>query len=150
MVEGRSRLYLVGRDGEADPADGEELIDGLAGLTRRPTLAVLCSCASAGAGDADLLGDGSALAALGPRFAQVGVPAVVAMQGEITMATAALFIPRFFEELEVDGSIDRAMAVARYEIKDRGDWWVPVLFSTTQARAYLLPARVRHASRTCG
>ncbi len=140
MVEGRSRLYLVGRDGKADPADGEELIDGLAGLTRRPTLAVLCSCASAGAGDADLLGDGSALAALGPRFAQVGVPAVVAMQGEITMATAALFITRFLQELEVDGSIDRAMAVARYEIKDRGDWWVPVLFSRLKrGRTYYLP-----------
>ena len=54
-------------------------------------------------GDPDLLADGSALTALGPRFAQAGVPAVVAMQGEITMATAAAFIPRFFEELEVDG-----------------------------------------------
>ena len=140
IVNGRSQLYLVGDDGKADPADGEELLDGLAGLTRRPTLAVLCSCASAGAGDAGLLADGSALAALGPRFAQVGVPAVLAMQGEITMATAAAFIPRFFEELEVDGSIDRAMAVARYEVKDRDDWWVPVLFSRLKrGRTYYLP-----------
>ena len=140
MVGGRSRLYLVGGDGEAAPAAGEELIDGFAGLKRRPTLVVLCSCASAGAGDADLLADGSALAALGPRFAQVGVPAVVAMQGEITMATAAVFIPRFFEELGDDGSIDRAIAVARYEIRDREDWWVPVLFSRLKrGRTYYLP-----------
>lgn len=140
IVNGRSRLYLVGEDGKADPAYGEELLDGLAGLTRRPTLAVLCSCGSAGAGDEGLIADGSALAALGPRFAQVGVPAVVAMQGEITMATAAKFIPRFFEELEVDGTIDRAMAVARYEIRDREDWWVPVLFSRLKrGRTYYLP-----------
>ena len=139
-VGSEPRLYLEGSDGKADPADGEKLIAGLAGLKQRPTLAVLCSCASAGAGDSDLLADGSALAALGPRLAQVGVPAVVAMQGEITMATAAEFIPRFFEELEVDGAVDRAMAVARYEVGDREDWWVPVLFSRLKrGHTYYLP-----------
>ena len=140
LVNGRPKLYLEGPDGTAAPADGEELIAGLAGLNHRPTFAVLCSCASAGAGDDDLLSDGSALAALGPRLAQVGVPAVIAMQGEISMATAAEFMPRLFEELDVDGAVDRAMAVARYEIRDHDDWWVPVLFSRLKrGRTYYLP-----------
>jgi SIR2-like domain/CHAT domain len=138
--DGEAKLYLEDVDGSAKPADGEDLIRGLAGLTRRPTLAVLCSCASAGAGDEDLLSDGSPLAALGPRLAQVGVPAVVAMQGAISMASAAEFMTRFFEELDDDGAVDRAMAVARYEIENRDDWWVPVLFSRLKrGRTYYLP-----------
>jgi len=140
MVDGRPTLYLEGADGTADVVDGEKLIAGLAGLNRRPTLAVLCSCASAGAGDEELLSDGSPLAALGPRLAQVGVPAVVAMQGRISMATAEQFMPRFFEELEQDGAVDRAMAVARYAIAQHDDWWVPVLFSRLKrGRTYYLP-----------
>jgi SIR2-like domain/CHAT domain len=138
--DGKAKLYLEDVDGSAKPADGKELIDGLAGLTRRPTLAVLCSCASAGAGDEDLLSDGSPLAALGPRLAQVGVPAVVAMQGAISMTSAKDFMTRFFEELDDDGAVDRAMAVARYAIENREDWWVPVLFSRLKrGRTYYLP-----------
>jgi hypothetical protein len=84
-------------------------------------MVVLASCQSAGKG-------GVGLAALGPRLAEAGVPAVVAMQGDIFMSTAAAFLKRFFAELLIDGQIDRAMSVARGEIRKADDYWMPVLF----------------------
>lgn len=133
-------IYLESSDGKARAINGGDLATHVAGLTRRPTLAVLCSCASAGTGDEDLLEDGTALAALGPRLAEAGVPAVVAMQGSITMASAAAFMPAFFAALAEDGVVDRAVAVAREQISTRHDWWVPVLFSRLKrGRTYYLP-----------
>ncbi len=49
-----------------------------------------------------------ALTALGPRLADAGIAAVVAMQGAISMETAAELMPAFFTELARDGVIDRA------------------------------------------
>ncbi|MBF0198138.1 MAG: hypothetical protein HQL32_10515 [Planctomycetes bacterium] len=39
------------------------------------------------------------------------------MQGNVFMDTITKFMPTFFKELQVDGRIDRAMAVARSEGK---------------------------------
>ena len=68
------------------------------------------------------------MAGLGPRLAEAGVPAVIAMQGNVTMATAAAFMPVFFTELRNKGLVDRAMALARGAVRDRPDAWMPVLF----------------------
>ncbi len=56
------------------------------------------------------------------------MPAVIAMQGNLTTETASVFMPTFFTELRRDGQVDRAMAVARGTVRDRPDWWVPVLY----------------------
>ncbi|MGD9315950.1 MAG: SIR2 family protein, partial [Anaerolineae bacterium] len=85
--------------------------------------------------------DGGALSALGPRLAVGGVPAVVAMQGNVTMETVKHFTPRFFEELQKEegawggGQIDHAMAIARRSLRDvqRIDWWMPTLFLRLQS-----------------
>jgi hypothetical protein len=50
------------------------------------------------------------------------------MQGDVTIATMAKFMPVFFRELQRDGQIDRAVAPARGVVRDRHDWYVPVLF----------------------
>jgi hypothetical protein len=56
------------------------------------------------------------------------------------LATAAEFMPRFFKELEIDGSVDRAVAYARSAVEGRPDWWVPVLFSRLKrGKTYYLP-----------
>jgi hypothetical protein len=85
---------------------------------------VLASCESAGA-----IGDGDGLASLGPRLIDAGVLAVVAMQGKITVETAARFTQTLFAELANHGEIDRAMAIARNTVQTRPDAWMPVLFS---------------------
>ncbi|HEX6263892.1 MAG TPA: CHAT domain-containing protein [Actinomycetota bacterium] len=128
VVNDEPVLLLVDEDGRADPLLGSDLISRLAQLSRLPRLVVLASCQSAGAGAERTSEDAGVLAALGPRLAEIGVPAVVAMQGNISMATAATFTKEFFISLEEDGLVDRAMAVARGTVRDRPDWWVPTLF----------------------
>jgi hypothetical protein len=91
-------------------------------LVQRPKLIVLTSCESAGNET------GSSLAAIGPRLVEAGIPAVLAMQGKISMKTIEQFMPAFFESLIREGTIDQALAVARGVIRDNPDAWMPVLF----------------------
>jgi hypothetical protein len=121
-------LLLLDEDGHAAPLLGSELIGQLRDLPRLPRLVFLASCQSAGAGADRRSADAGVLAALGPRLAEVGVPAVVAMQGNVSMTTAAAFTKAFFISLDEDGLVDRATAVARTAVRDRRDWWVPALF----------------------
>lgn len=129
LIDGEPLLYLEDENGKTTAVPGRELVTRLRELPVRPRLVVLASCQSAGPGSSELTArDGGALAALGPRLAEVGVPAVLAMQGDISMETLRRFIPVFFTELGRDGQIDRAMAAARGVVRDRHDWWMPVLF----------------------
>ena len=127
LVRGEPRIWLEDDAGAAAVVSGTELVQRLQELAERPRLIVLASCQSAGAGEDAPGADGTALAALGPRLAEAGIPAVLAMQGQVTMRTVAQFMPVFFRELQRDGQIDRAMAVARGAIRTRDDAWMPVL-----------------------
>jgi hypothetical protein len=63
------------------------------------------------------------------------------MQGNVSMTTANTFAPSFFSALAEDGVVDRAMAVARRAVRERDDWWTPVLFSRLRSgRTYYKPA----------
>ncbi len=122
MIKDEPWLWLEDEQGKVDRVSGEDLVLRLKELPQRPRLAMLASCQSAGKGEGD------ALSALGPRLAEAGIPAVIAMQGNISMQTVAEFMPVFFTELQRDGQIDRAMAVARGAVRDRPDYWMPALF----------------------
>jgi hypothetical protein len=122
LYKGEPMLWLEDEKGQIARTLGAELVSRLRELRQRPRLIVLASCQSAGTGT-----DPDALLALGPRLAEAGVPAVLAMQGQISMETNAAFMPAFFRELARDGQIDRAMAVARGEVRGRPDSWMPVL-----------------------
>jgi hypothetical protein len=125
LTKGEPRLLLEKDSGAADFISGKDLVQGIKDLRCPPGLIVLASCQSASTG-----GTEDALAALGPRLAAAGVPAVVAMQGKIGQETVAHFMPALFGELKRNGRIDRAMAVARGDaaLKKFPDWWMPVLF----------------------
>lgn len=100
---------------------GDEFVTMIRELAHRPRLIVLTSCQSAGKGLVDLSG-------LGPKLADAGIPAIIAMQGNISMETAADFNRRFFAELLLDGYIDRAVSLARGAVREKFDYWKPVLF----------------------
>ncbi len=122
LIRGQPWLWLEAPDGTIDRISGDELVTRFGELQVLPRLVVLASCESAGAGEGD------ALHALGPRLAEAGIPAVVAMQGKISMATVARFMPAFFLELQRAGQVDRAMAVGRGVVRDEADFWMPALF----------------------
>jgi formylglycine-generating enzyme required for sulfatase activity len=67
---------------------------------------------------------------------------VMAMQGDISFPTMDEFMPAFFQELQRDGLVDRAMAVARGKVRDRDDWWIPVLFSRLRDNQVLRPGQM--------
>jgi CHAT domain/SIR2-like domain len=141
-------LLLETEDGQAAQVRGSVLVDRIQELARIPRLVVLASCQSAGSGDDPGTDDGGVLSALGPRLAEAGVPAVLAMQGDISMATVSRFMPTFFRELQRDGQIDRAMAAARGAVRERHDWWAPTLFMRLRSgRIWYVPGFGRPGDR---
>jgi len=140
LVDGEPQILLEREDGGRAWTAGSELAARLGELASPPSLVVLVSCQSAGADGQWLAQDGGALAGLGPRLAAAGVPAVVAMQGNLSMDTAAAFMPAFLRELRRDGQMARAMAVARGAVRARPDWWMPVLYTRLEdGRVFELP-----------
>ncbi len=123
MVDGEPQIFLDDGQGRVTCIRGEDVVAHIADLPIRPRLVLLSSCQSAGDGSHN------ALASLGPRLATAGIPAVIAMQGPLSIATNTTFAPAFFQELHRDGRIDRALAAARQTIADQPDWWVPALFT---------------------
>lgn len=117
VVEGKSLLMLCDGSGKVELASGADLEARFRDLSERPRLVVLASCQSA-----------RGTHSLGPMLAGAGVPAVLAMQGNLSMKTNAIFMPAFFRELILDGLIDRAMSVARGAIRDQSDSWMPILY----------------------
>ncbi len=120
------QLLLQNEDGTTDKIEASRFAERISELMEVPRLVVLASCESAG----KEYGDRSQAAqiALAPRLAEAGVPAVLAMQGKISMETVKRAMPIFFSELLKDGQIDRALAVARGTVRNQVDCWIPALF----------------------
>lgn len=138
ILRGEPYIWLETEDGEADVVAGRDFVTRIRELEHRPRLIVLASCQSAATGESG--SSTNTLSALGPLLSEAGVPAVLAMQGNITMETVSEFMPTFFEELQHDGQIDRAMAVARGIVRDRPDWWIPILFMRLKSgRIWYIP-----------
>jgi len=134
LVNEEPWLWFEDEVGNVARVSGSELVIRLKELVERPRLIVLASCQSAGDGL------GEVLTALGPRLAEAGIPAVLAMQGKISMQTVAEFMPVFFRELSRDGQIDRALAVARGTVRQQRDYWMPVLFTRLKSgRIWYVP-----------
>ena len=141
LARGEPQLLLEAADGSVLRVPGTDLVTRLRELPKLPRLIVLASCQS---GHGGTTADGGALAGLGPRLADIGVPAVVAMQGNVTMATVERFMPAFFAELGSDGQIDRAVAVARGKVRGNADWWMPVLYMRLKSgRLWYVPEEER-------
>jgi hypothetical protein len=131
---GEPVLWLENDQGGVERVLAAQLAERLNELTNQPRLVVMASCQSAGNGA------GNALQAIGPRVARAGIPAVIAMQGNVSMDSVKKFMPVFFQELDRDGQIDRALAVARGSIRDAHDFWMPVLFMRLRSgRVWYVP-----------
>jgi CHAT domain-containing protein/SIR2-like protein len=130
LLEKGPRLWLQDESGKVKVTSGDELALRVSELAEAPRLVVLSSCESAGSEQASTSERVTAgeLVTLAPLLAEAGVPAVLAMQGKISMETVKKAMPVFFAELLKDGQIDRALAVARGSVRERPDSWMPALF----------------------
>jgi hypothetical protein len=143
-------LYLEGnkvREGEhgkAEPTVGGEIVRRLTELGYPARLVVLATCFGAGPGAEQLVGDEKgATAAVGPKLAEAGVPAVLALQGRARAETVQTFLKDFFAEVTSHGEADTAASVARLKLADQHDRWVPVLYTRIRhGRIWSLPNEV--------
>lgn len=117
VIDDKPILCLSDDQGLATITAAKDLAAEIARLDPPPRLVVLASCQSAAPSE-------TTLATL---LAAAGIPAVVAMQGNISMASIQAAMPLFFKELLKDGQIDRALSTARFEVRDNRDAWMPVL-----------------------
>jgi len=130
LIDDEPRLLFEGADGTVERVSGADLVAEFDRLLKPPRLVVLASCQSAG-GSNDIRPDdaGKFAAGLGPRLARNGIPAVLAMLGDVYVETLQAFMPVFLAQLMKDGQVDRAMTEARNTVSARPDFWAPVLFT---------------------
>ncbi|HSH02515.1 MAG TPA: CHAT domain-containing protein, partial [Anaerolineae bacterium] len=124
--KGKSYIYFVDETGErVEPVTATTIIerfDNLAG-GKLPYFIFLCTCDSA-------KGEGEgALGGIGQRLVrELGVPAVVAMTEQISVATAEVLTTPFYEQLRAHGEVDRALVAGLAGVMGAGDVLVPAVF----------------------
>lgn len=122
---GSGALLLADADGQSARVSAGEL-GALLKDHRALRLVVLNACEGARGGEASLF------AGLGAALVQSGLPAVVAMQYEISVAAAADFTRAFYGALAHDLPVDGAVAEARKAMRQAApasvEWATPVLF----------------------
>jgi hypothetical protein len=146
VIRGQASVLLEEEDGTIDRVPSDELVNQFHDLRDLPRLIVLGSCQSGGTGSSN---PGEVTFRLGPKLAEGGVPAVVAMQGNVSIDTASRFLSEFFGRLSEHGEIDRAMAAARSVVRDQPDCWMPVLYMRLRAgMMWIEPEATRRSGRS--
>jgi CHAT domain-containing protein len=120
----QAALYFQDASGNAQRISDDDFAGMLNRLSSPPHLVVLAACQSAQQSMK------AAFSGLGPKLVQIGVPAVIAMQENVTILTARQFAATFYQRLLTHGTIDLAMNEARGTLITNGryDAAVPVLF----------------------
>ena len=122
---GDGALVMEDRDGRPHEVTGEEL-GGLLNEYDLTRLAVLNACEGARSGASD------PFAGIAQSLIQQGLPAVVAMQFEITDDAAIIFARELYAAIADGYPLEAALAEARGAIRDEGnltEWGTPVLYS---------------------
>ena len=117
-------VYLEEPDGTPDPVSGHVLAGDLAGANVRLVVLNLCG---GGRFEAE-----RPYATVAEELVVGGVPAVVAMQADVSDAAAALFTPMLLRTLLGNATLDEAVTRARIEMLDGGggttaEWATPVV-----------------------
>ncbi|MBX0330190.1 CHAT domain-containing protein [Oscillochloris sp. ZM17-4] len=119
--QGELVFWLEEDDGTSDRVLSSELAEIVRNTPQRPLLMVLAVPQSLGSNYPNT-------STAAPWFIAAGVPAVLGIQGNVSLDTIVGFMPAFFRELQRDGQVDRAVAAARGNIRQSPDWWRIVLF----------------------
>jgi WD40 repeat protein len=127
-----SILYLPRgeEDGERRPVPATTLVERLGHLDRLPYLTLLSACESASPQAETGLGG-----AAQRLVRELGLPAVLAMTGRISVDTAGALSAALYERLNAHGQVDLALSQALAGLQGRPDVTVPALFSRLGERA---------------
>ncbi|MBN1876695.1 MAG: CHAT domain-containing protein [Anaerolineae bacterium] len=125
----QAALYLEDDAGKTQIVTDDALIGMLARQQVRPRLVFLAACQSAGMSEHGR-DTTDAFRGLGPKLVAAGVPAVVAMQDFVALATARQLSMVFYQRITEHGIADLALNEARSTLltANRPDVAVPVLF----------------------
>ncbi len=124
-------LYLENADGDVEAVRSERLLEMFRVTTNPIHLCFLAACESGSWSHAQK--PSAAFIPLGPQLVAEGrVPAVVAMADRVGIETAREFAHQFYDRVLTHGTVDLAVHEARAIVRDRGDWSVPVLFSSLE------------------
>ena len=135
VIDGQPQLWLEDDEGNVAVTPGTELVTRLRDLRQPPRLVVLVSCQSAGAGAGD---------AWTPSVHDWAKPGCLPCWRCMAMSPcrpSTRSCRVFFRELQKDGQIDRAVARARGEVRDRHDAWAPVLYMRLKSGSLWYPSR---------
>jgi tetratricopeptide (TPR) repeat protein len=123
---GSGVLVMEDRHGRSHEVSGDEL-GGLLNEYEQTRLAVLNACEGARSDDT-----GDPFAGMAQSLIRQGLPAVVAMQFEITDDAAIIFAQELYGAIADGFPLEAALAEARGAIRDEGnltEWGTPVLYS---------------------
>lgn len=126
-LTGSAAVLLQNSEGNSELVIDDHLAGVLARLAAPPRLVFLMACRSAArAGE-------NAFAGLAPRLVAAGVPAVLAVQGDMTMPSGQRLAESFYRRLAAHGQVDLAVNEARSTLitSGRPDAHLPVLFMRT-------------------
>ncbi len=140
-------LALTRPDGRAHRIRADQFADLLHQARPMPRLVVLNSCSSAAGSTTDLF-SGTAAA-----LVRAGVPAVAAMQYEITSTASTAFAEGFYTAIAYSRSLDEATSSGRVAILGTSshtlEWLTPVLYLRGhQTRLFIPPARSGRTAST--
>jgi CHAT domain-containing protein len=127
VERGKLCLFLEHDDATTSPLLADELAAEIRDLSQRPYLVILAACDSAGTGVHDTSPQAEPRRTFGLQLIESGVPAVIAMQGRMSIDTMRVFGLHLLEELSTNGAVDRAVAIARSQVRQEPDWWKPCL-----------------------
>ena len=131
-VSGETVLYLADERQQVDAVEGARLLDRLARLGNQsglPYCTFLASCQSASAAAEGALGG------LAQRLVRdLGLPAVVAMTEDVSLATSEALTHQFYRRLQKHGYLDVTLAEAYAGVAERPDSTVAVLYSRLGTR----------------
>ncbi|MCP4542085.1 MAG: CHAT domain-containing protein [Chloroflexi bacterium] len=124
--EGVAALYLEKDDGSWQGVRDDDIVSRLVAAAPALRLVFLAACESAKR-DAKAA---HPFVGLAPKLVKAGVPAVVAMQDQVSITLAQELTGSFYRRLLEHGEIDRALNEARSTLFDqkKTDWAIPVLF----------------------
>ncbi len=144
--EQAATLVLENTAGEMERLRDRELAKRLQALPTLPRLVVLAACESARRTPESR----NPFVGLAPRLVAAGIPAIVAMQDTVPLATARELTRDFYRYLLEHGHVGLALNQARLLLYEGGqrDWAVPVLLTRLRTGQLLTPDPLRQTLAT--